>query len=140
MIEIWKEIGQIKSGRKELREFGITIGSILVVIAGAMLWRGRGSCLHIFAIGGLFIALGIFSPSWLKPLQKLWMSFAVVLGFFMSRVILFLLFYGVITPIGFMMKIAGKDPLDERIDTKRTSYWNKRPEEAKNRESYEKQF
>ena len=68
------------------------------------------------------------------------MALAVVLGFFMSRLILVLLFYAIVTPIGLVMKLLGKDLLDERIDKNKTSYWLKRAGAAKSRESYENQY
>ena len=68
------------------------------------------------------------------------MGFAVVAGFFMSRVVLSVLFYLVITPISLAMRVFGKDILDQRIDRSAASYWHKRPAGPKPRASYENQY
>lgn len=141
LISIIDEIRNIKSSSKELREFGITIGAVLILFAGLALWRGRASFPYLLACGILFIISGLLLPAVLKPLQKVWMGFAVVMGFVMSRVILTLLFFGIVTPIAVMMKVLGKDLLGERIVKAQPSYWHKRalaPEKPK--ESYENQY
>ena len=135
-----EDIRNIKSGKKELREFGLTIGIILVILGVIVLWRGKGISPYFLGAGVLFISLGIVQPHLLKPLQKVWMGFSVVMGFFVSRIILFVLFYTVITPISLVVKLFGNDILDERIDKTRPSYWHKRDEKAKDKKSYENQY
>ena len=134
------EINGIKSGDRELREFGIVIGAILIALGDLALWSGRGAAPYLISGGALLFGLGLAAPSVLFPLQKAWMALGVILGFLMSRLILFLLFYAVMTPIGLVMKLAGKDILDGRIDRKRPSYWHESPAAAKPKESYENQY
>jgi len=137
---MWDEIRDIKSGRKELHEFGLLMGIILIVIGIIALWRGKASYPYLIGIGVLFLGFGFIMPEILKPLHKIWMGFSVILGFFMSRLILVVLFYGVMTPISLITKIMGKDILDERICREKASYWKKRAVEVKARNSYEKQY
>lgn len=137
---MFEEIKDIKSTKKELREFGLTIGIILAILGALALWRGKAIGPYFLSIGAGFIILGLTLYGILKPLQKIWMSFSVVIGFFMSRFILFILFYGAVTPIGFLTRLLGKDILDERIDKTRKSYWNERDAVEKDKISYEKQF
>jgi small basic protein len=134
------ELKAIKSGKKELREFGLTIGAILVILGGVALWRGRCFWPYLFTGGVLFAVLGLFLGGVLKPLQKVWMAAALVIGFFMSRLILAILFYAVITPMGLIAKVSGKDILDEKMDKGCSSYWKERDAGPKSKESYEKQF
>lgn len=137
---MFDEIKNIKSGRKELREFGITIGIVLILLGSFALWRGKNAAPYFISFGAIFIAFGLFLPGVLRPLQKAWMATAIIIGFFMSRIILAVLFYFVITPFGVIIKMSGKDILDERIDRTRNSYWADRQEVNKSRESYENQF
>ncbi|MFA5146651.1 MAG: SxtJ family membrane protein [Candidatus Omnitrophota bacterium] len=137
---IWDEIKAIRSGKKELREFGFTFAVIFAILGGIVLWRGKGSWPYLFTAAVLFGIPAAALPAVLLPLQKAWMAFSVVIGFFMSRLVLALLFYGVVTPIGLLMRLTGKDILDERIDRGKGSYWQDRPPAAKDRASYEKQF
>ncbi|MGB2705768.1 MAG: SxtJ family membrane protein [Candidatus Omnitrophota bacterium] len=137
---MFEEIKDIKSTKDELREFGLTIGIILVILGALTLWRGRPQAPYFLGLGALFIILGITLWQVLKPLQKVWMSFSIILGFFVSRLILTILFFAVITPIGLIMKLLGKDILDERIDKSRPSYWHERDTAIKDKKSYENQY
>ena len=134
------DLKKIKSGSKELKEFGVVVGAVFIVLGDLALMRGRTIAPYLLGFGAALFFLGVFRPAVLKPLQKAWMALAVVIGFFMSRLILSLLFYAVITPIGLMMKIFGKDILDERIDMSKASYWHPRPSAPKRKESYENQY
>ena len=140
MISILEDIAKIKSTRKELREFGFTIGAVLIVLAGFALWRGKGSSSYLFIFGLIFAGFGAALPSVLKPLQKAWMAFSVILGFFVSRLVLAALFYGVMTPLGLLTKCLGKDILDQRISKDRASYWHERAVAKKAKNSYENQY
>ena len=138
---MWDDIKNIKSGKKELREFALVIGIALFIFGSIALWRGKATYPYLYSLGAIFIILGFLLPKVLIPLQKLWMAFSIFIGFFMSRVVLSILFYGIMTPIGQAMKLFGKDLLDERIDRSKSSYWIKRTaEENKTKESYEKQY
>ncbi|MFA3783701.1 SxtJ family membrane protein [Melioribacteraceae bacterium 4301-Me] len=135
-----EEIKNIKSDKKELRKFGITIGLVFTLI-GLFLYFNDKSAFSYFLIGGvLFIIAGIFFSVVLKPLQVVWMILAVIMGFIMTRVILSILFYIVLTPIGFFMKIIGKDLLNEKINRNTHSYWNKREITEYKKEFTERQF
>lgn len=140
MTHIIEDIKKIKSGGKELREFGLVVGGVFMALGALMLWRGRPLAPYFLVLGAVLVTLGLAAPKVLTPLQKAWMAFAVVMGFVMSKAVLFILFYGVVTPIGIIMKILGKDILDERIDKAARSYWKDLPREDKPKESYEKQF
>ncbi|MFA5335226.1 MAG: SxtJ family membrane protein [Candidatus Omnitrophota bacterium] len=135
-----EELKGIKSGRRELREFGVVIGAILIILGVVSLARGREISPYLLAAGGVSLLLGLTLPVALKPLQKIWMGLGIVLGFFVSRIVLSVLFYMVIAPIGIVMRTLGKDILDERIDKKKGSYWNERAGPEKPKESYENQY
>lgn len=136
----FEEIKDIKSGKNQLREFGLTIGIILVILGVIALWRNRSICLHLLVTAGIFIGFGLGFPKVLKPIHKIWMSFSIIIGFFVSWLILSVLFYAVLTPIGLVMRILGKDILDQRIDKNRDSYWQDVKAEVKSKESYENQY
>jgi len=68
------------------------------------------------------------------------MSISILLGFVMTRVILSILFYIVITPVGFVARLLGKDFLDEKIDKSKESYWNYREQKEYDKTSTEQQF
>ena len=137
MIE---EIKNIKSGKSDLRKFGITIGLFLMILAGFLFWRGRES-FEIFLISGLvLLVLGLTIPVVLKPIYWIWMVLAVILGWIMTRVILTLLFYVVLTPIGVFGRLSGSRFLDLNWDKSENTYWNYRATKQQDNEDYERQF
>ena len=98
-----EEIKNIKTRIKDLRSFGVTIGIIVLIIAGLLLYKENESSQIFLYIAGAFIGLGLLIPIILKPIYIIWMVFAVILGWIMTRVILSLLFYIIMTPIGIIV-------------------------------------
>lgn len=137
---ISEEIKNIKSGKKELRQFGYTMGIVLGVLGLLFLWREKEWYPYFIALSVVFLFLAFALPLLLKPLQKFWMTLAVLLGWFMTRVILSVLFYLVITPIGLIMRISGKDFLSRKLEKNSDSYWIPKQEVTGSKEDYEKQF
>ena len=137
---ILEEIKEIKESKKDLRKFGITVGGALIIIAVILLLTRKPSALYFGSIGSLFVLLGLTAPKLLKPLNKIWMSFSILLGWLMTRVILTILFYIAITPIGLLTKLFRKDFLELKIDKAKTSYWQKRDRKKFDPVDYERQF
>lgn len=137
---MFSEIKNIQSEKSDLRKFGVTVGIILLLFAGLLFWKDRASFKIFLAIGTVLIASGIVLPVILKPVYRVWMTFAIILGWFMTGAILFLLFYGVFTPIGFIMRLFGKQFLDLKLDKEKSTYWNYRATERTDMTDYEKQF
>ena len=86
-----EELQNIKSGISELRKFGITIGILLGLVGGLLLWRGRLYYPYFFGIGITLLFFSVGFPNLLKPIYKTWMTIATLMGWFMTRVILSLL-------------------------------------------------
>ena len=137
MIE---EIKNIKSEKSDLRNFGITVGIILLIISGFLFWKEKESFQIFLAIGIILFLTAIALPSVLKPVYWIWMIIAIILGWFMTRVILSLLFYVVFTSIGLTLRFFGKQFLELRWDKSKESYWNFRTNEHLQNKNYEKQF
>lgn len=135
-----EEIKNIKSDKKDLRNFGLIIGIVLGLLAGLLWWKGRDTYSIFAIIASAFIVLGLILPSVLKPLQKAWMTLAVIMGWIMTRIILAILFYLFFTAIGGISRLLGKHFLDLKIDRSVTSYWIKREPKIFNKSDYEKQF
>ena len=137
MIE---KLKNIKSEKSDLRKFGITVGVILLIIAGFLFWKEKVSFQLVLAIGIILFAFGITIPVLLKPVYLVWMIFATILGWLMTRVILSLLFYVMFTPIGLISRLFRKQFLELRWDRSQDTYWNYRAKKHVKKERYEKQF
>lgn len=137
---MFEEIKNIKTGKKDIRSFGITFGIIFLIIAGFLFYQEKDSFQLFIYLAGSFSGLGIILPIILKPFYMVWMIFAVILGWFMTKVILSLLFYLIITPIGLFLRIIGKDLLNLKEKKQQKSYWNMRNSKEEQNQNYEKQF
>ena len=133
------EIKNIKESPKDLRKFGLTIGIVLLIIASILIFKNKPSSFYFLTFGFVFILTGLLVPKALRYLNRSWMTLAIILGWVMTRVILSLLFYFVITPISLIAKISGKQFLNLKIDRTRVSYWEKRNGQSTPAD-YERQF
>ena len=136
MIE---EIKNIPNSNKDIKSFGITIGIILFIISGLLMYYGNYFYQPIAIVASTFIILGFILPIFLKPIYFVWMIFAAILGWIMTRVILSLVFYLILTPIGLITRLLGEDFLKlKKVDSE--SYWNSRDTNYESNQDYEKQF
>tara|TARA_A100001015_G_C14840974_1_gene652482 strand:- start:75 stop:485 length:411 start_codon:yes stop_codon:yes gene_type:complete len=136
MIE---EIKSIKSTSKILKSFGFTISFLLLLVGGVLFYNQNELFVYFFTIGLIFIFLSLIVPTFLKPVHKIWMTFAVIIGWIMTRVILSVLFYLIISTIGIFARLVGKDFLNLKSKSNE-SYWNIRNKEYELNQDYEKQF
>lgn len=137
---IVEEIKNIKSGKSDLRQFGITMGIVLILFGGLFLWRDKDYYIYLFIIAAAFIIPGLVLPIVLKPVHKVWMTISIILGWIMTRVILSILFYLVVTLTRGLARLFGKQFLDLKIDKNVSSYWISKEEQKLNKSDYEKQF
>ncbi len=138
--ELIEEIKIKAVGRRELGRYGVTMCVALAVLAGLVWWAGRPAAVWLAAVSALFLAAGLAAPTVLGPIYRVWMGFAAVLGYFMSRLILTVLFFTVITPTGLIMRLLGKDILNRAFPGPRAeTYWIPRGEDYDARRS-EKMF
>jgi len=129
-----------KSFRAE-REFGLIVGGVLVLLSGWWLYRGKFLSVAqiVLPLGGLLILLGLLWPKILVWPNKLWMLLAEGLSFVTTRIILGLVFFLVVTPIGVVKRLTGWDPLSRRSPRGET-YWQPYPERQRDPRHYEKMF
>ena len=138
---IIEEIKNIKSETSDLKKFGLLIGAILFLGSLNLLWKQQHNyAVAGFILGVVFAALAFVGPVVLKPLQRAWMAMAVVMGFVMSRIIVAVIFYGMVTPIGLAGRLAGKKFLDLKMDKAAASYWIGRDQAKTEKSAYERQF
>ena len=133
-------LASIPSGRKEVRKFGILFAGISLLLTAWFLYRGSGAWMWSAGAGLFFLLTGLFAYPLLRPIYIGWMTFAFVLGWFNTRLILGLFFYLVITPVGLVMRLFGRDPMHRKFNTSAASYWVKRDETETDRGRYENLF
>jgi hypothetical protein len=129
---------KIKATDREVRKFGLMFSAICLAVAGYSAYRGGAAWPWFLGGGALFLAGGLFVRSLLKHVYVAWMKFAFVLGWVNTRLILGIFFYGVLTPIGVIMRLSGWDPLTRKLDRSAQSYWVKRQHETFDPKKYER--
>jgi hypothetical protein len=135
-----EEIKNFSGSKKELRNFGLLIGFILVLLGGLLFWKEKTSYFYALVIGFILVGTGIFVPKANKPIYRVWMTFANIIGWIMTRVVLVVLYYLVVMPIGIAARLFGKEFLELKWERTQTSYWNPRETETIEKRNYEKQF
>jgi len=134
------ELKQLKTGARELRNFGLLVGGVFAALGVILLLRHRPAAPYCLAIGGFLMTFGLIVPRALKHVYIVWMALAFVLGFVVSGILLALFFFVVITPIGWLARRCGNDFLSLKLDRSATSYWLPRERKSKKPSEYERQF
>ncbi len=129
-----------KSFRAE-REFGLMVGAIFVLLGSWWLYRGKfiTAAYASLLLGTLLILLGLLWPRALVLPNRAWMLLAEGLSYVTTRIILGLVFFLIITPIGILKRWSGWDPLGRR-GARSESYWKPYSERQRDARHYEKMF
>jgi len=104
------------------RSFGFVFFIVFFVIALWPILKGENLRVWSLIISLIFLILGVLNSSLLTPLNKVWMKFGLFLGSIVSPIIMGIVFFGVVTPIGLLMRIFGKDILKLKKNKVET-YW-----------------
>jgi len=124
-----------KPAAGELRTFGFVFAVFFVLVIGVLIPMLRQDLGLLFAdlslwprwpwvTGGVVFAWAALHPASLHLLHRPWMIFADIAGWVNTRIILILLFYVLILPIGLIMRLFGYDPMQRKIDKELPSYRN----------------
>ena len=112
---------EIKLGSN--RSFGIVFFIVFALIAIYPLINQGEVRIWSLIISFLFLFLGLLNSKILTPINKLWFKFGLFLGKIISPIIMGLIFFLVVTPIGLLMRLFGKDVLNLKLNKKKSSYW-----------------
>lgn len=113
---------------KDLRQFGHLVGGVFSVIG---LWpfffRSEPPRLWAMILGGLLILLGSVAPQSLTQVHRGWMTLGHVLGSINTKIILGIIYYLLITPMGLVMRLLGKDFMHRALERNISTYRLVRP-------------
>ena len=113
-------MGEIKKSSN--RSFGIVFFVVFLLIAIYPLSYNGEIRIWSIVISFIFLILGLLKSKILTPLNKLWFKFGILLGMIFSPLIMGIIFFVVVTPIGLIMRILGKDLLNLKYNSNK-SYW-----------------
>ena len=122
------------------RSFGWTFTAFFILVGTYSLWRGGTAYPWSFGLAAVISAVTIARPEWLAPLNRLWMKFGELLHRVVSPVVLGVIFYGVFTPVGFVMRMARRDTMKRKFEPTAPTYWIRRNPPGPAVDSFRDQF
>ena len=115
---------ELNKTKKELRQFGMLLGTFIPLLFGLILpwlWN-HGFPVLPWILGGIFWSLAIAFPPSLQPVYRVWMKIAEILAWVNSRIILGIIFFAIVTPMGFIMSLLQRDPMARKCDRQVETY------------------
>jgi len=104
------------------RSFGIVFFTVFLLISIYPIFKDENIRIWSLIISIIFLVLGFFNSKYLTPLNRVWFKFGLMLGKIISPIVMGFVFFTVVTPISFIMKILGKDLLNLKYNNNKT-YW-----------------
>ena len=130
-----------KRSHRAERDFGLVVGAVFALLGAWWLYRGKFAWVApaLMCVGAALVLFGLAFPRALVLPNRVWTALASALGYVMTRLILALVFFLIVTPIGVVKRLTGWDPLGRR--TRRgESYWQTYPERQQDPRHFEKMY
>ena len=108
------------------RNFGLVFFIVFLILGLWPITNGEEIRIWLILLAFIFLILGIMESKLLSPLNRLWFKFGIMLGAIVAPIVMGAIFFIVVTPIGIVMSIIGKDLLNKKHDKKKETYWIKR--------------
>lgn len=127
--------------RRDLRIFCGLLIAFAALVAGWLHYRHEQTTLAVvvFCVGNAIAVAGLIAPAFARWVYVGWMVAVFPIGWVVSHILLAIVFYGVFTPFGLIMRACGRDPMTRSFDSDAESYWVPREGPA-NPERYFRQF
>ena len=122
------------------RTFGLVFFVLFVLVGLLPILHGNPVRIWSLATSAVFLVLALLAPKVLRPLNRLWMQFGLLLHHIVSPIALGVVFYLTVVPIGLWMRLVGKDPLQLSFDENATTYWVSRTPPGPDAKSMNNQF
>jgi len=122
------------------RHFGLVFTVLFAGLAVLSYMRGGHAFVWLLPLSVLTGLVTIISPRWLRPFNRVWMKLAALLHTIVSPVVLAVLYFLILTPFGFVQRLAGRDTMRQRFDPRIDSYWISREPPGPPPESLRNQF
>jgi hypothetical protein len=122
------------------RSFGLVFAAFFALLVALGVWHGSSRWPIWLGLAVLALVLALAAPRLLTPFNWAWTKFGLLLHRIVSPIFLTLLFYGCIAPVGFLMRLSGKDPLRLNYEPAADSYWIVRTPPGPTSGSFKQQF
>lgn len=122
------------------RSFGTLFAVVFALLGGLLVWRRSPAALYLFMASGGVLLVTLFRPGALQPFNRAWMRLAYFIQLVTSPIVLGVLYFGLLTPIGAVMRLRGRDPMRRSARPDQVSYWIPREPPGPAPESLRDQF
>ena len=122
------------------RTYGVFFATIFAGLGAWLLWDGESWAWALLALSAAMAVVAIVAPRRLHGLNVVWMRFGLLLARIINPIVLGLMFFGVMTPIGWLMRAFGKRPLSLAFEPHLKTYWIERRPAGPPRETMTNQF
>ena len=119
------------------KSFGLLFFIVFLILGLWPLKNGENLNFYFITVSVIFLLLGLINSRFLSPLNKLWIKFGEILGTIIAPLVMALVYFVILTPVSFIVRISGKDLLGLKFLKEKETYWIKR---KKNLGSMKKQF
>ncbi len=111
------------------KTFGILFFVVLLLVGLWPIINNENPRVFLIILSLLFLILGLLNSKLLTPLNIFWIKIGEVLGKFISPIVMFLIYFTILTPLSFLIRITGKDLLNIKY-SKKKSYWTTRKKDV----------
>ncbi|HUS83557.1 MAG TPA: SxtJ family membrane protein [Anaerolineales bacterium] len=129
---------EIKMGSE--RSFGLVFATVFLIVSLFPLTGDGTVRIWALALAGAFAVAAFLAPDFLRPLNRLWFRLGLVLNKIVSPIVMGIIFFLTVTPIGLIRRARNSDPLKQKIDPDAETYWIAVDPEHVARSSMKKQF
>ncbi len=115
---------------ERLRRFALALPLAALLPAGLIYWQTHSltAGLSLPVLCSAASVVGLWRPAWIRPIYRGWLLLGIPIRWVLSHVILLLLYFGLLTPLGLILRALGYDPLSRSLDRRAATYWSKRDE------------
>ncbi len=117
------ELKKLDPDHTELRKFSWILGGAFLALGAFAWWRESDLANYLLIPGAVIAVVGTVLPGALRWLFFAWMALGLVLGTIVTSIILTLVFVIAVTPIGLIMRMIGRDPMERKLDPQAATYW-----------------
>lgn len=122
------------------RKFGLSFGALFTLFSAWPLFHHHSPRWGFLAAAAILTTVALVRPDWLTPLNRAWFKFGLLLNRIVNPIIMGLMFFAAVTPLGWLMRKTGGDPLNLKLSRSDETYWISRTGEASRRGAMTKQF
>ncbi len=113
----------MSTGTSDLRRFGLAFGGGLTVLGSLLAWKSKAAAPWVLGAAGTIFVAGLLAPRLLAPLEKVMAAIFRAVTVTLTYVLLTIIFVVVLTPMGLVRRLLGRDSLGLKLEPDRESYW-----------------